>query len=141
MPSAQRDIMQTFEENITLHGVLQTLIVPSAFKEDSELCEKGTKALALCCLIDRVSLLKCQSCFSRLSVPTKLVYQRIASEFFKKFIQKLSTSPADIRVIIAHALIDICMVHKKTIFRDDSNNVRQCLTVNTRLAYKLYSLK
>ena len=59
MPPAQKDTMQTFEENITLHGILQTLIIPSALKEDGELREKGTKALALCCLIDRVSLSKC----------------------------------------------------------------------------------
>ncbi|KJA27084.1 hypothetical protein HYPSUDRAFT_131697 [Hypholoma sublateritium FD-334 SS-4] len=91
----------TFEENITLHGILKTLIIPSALKEDGLLRERGTKALALCCLIDR----------------------RIAEEFFKIFIQKLSTSPASIRVVIAHALIDICMVHKKAIFRDESNNL------------------
>lgn len=45
---------QTFDENSTLRGVLEELIVPSVQRKELALREKGLECLGLCCLIAKV---------------------------------------------------------------------------------------
>ena len=48
-------MVQTFEENSTLEGILGELIVPAVKRKELALREKGLVCLGLCCLIARVS--------------------------------------------------------------------------------------
>ncbi len=50
-------VIQSFEDNSTLEGVLGELILPAVKCKDFRLREKGLTCLGLCCLIARVSLL------------------------------------------------------------------------------------
>jgi condensin complex subunit 3 len=46
--------MQTFEENLTLEGILGELILPAVKSKELALREKGLISLGLCCLIAKV---------------------------------------------------------------------------------------
>lgn len=47
--------MKTFEQNSTLEGVLQELVIPAVSRKDMALRKKGLVCLGLLCLIARVS--------------------------------------------------------------------------------------
>ena len=46
-------LLQTFEENSTLEGILGELIIPAVKRKEANLREKGLISLGLCCLIAR----------------------------------------------------------------------------------------
>ncbi|KAF8965273.1 nuclear condensing complex subunit [Flammula alnicola] len=94
-------VNSTFEENITLDGVLRGLIIPSVQRKDDAFRERGLKSLGLCCLIAR----------------------RLAVQFVSLFMSHIATSPPGIRVTLVHSLVDIFMVHENVIFRDQVNNL------------------
>jgi hypothetical protein len=48
------DIIQSFEENSSLEGILTDLVIPSVKRKEVVLREKGLVALGLCCLIAKV---------------------------------------------------------------------------------------
>ena len=47
--------IQSFEDNSTLEGILQDLIIPSVKRKELAMREKALISLGLCCLLAKVS--------------------------------------------------------------------------------------
>lgn len=86
----------TLEENVTLNGILEELIIPSVQRKDILFRERGLKCLALYCLIAK----------------------RLADRSIQLFMSQISSSPISIRIILVEALFDILMKHDVDILRN-----------------------
>ncbi|KIM49317.1 hypothetical protein M413DRAFT_438505, partial [Hebeloma cylindrosporum] len=87
-------VNSTFEENITLDGVLQGLIIHSVQRKEPIFRERGVKSLGLCCLIARKLALR--------SIPFIMSHIR--------------SSTSNLKNILIQSLFDIFMVHEKAAF-------------------------
>ena len=79
----------SFEENSTLEGILQDLIIPSVRSKEPELRERGLVGLGLCCLIAK----------------------RMALQSFKLFLDQIQRVPA-LQSRVLQIVFDIMMVHE-----------------------------
>jgi condensin complex subunit 3 len=83
-------LLQTFEENSTLEGVLGELIVPAVKRKELILREKGLVCLGLCCLIAR----------------------RMALNSFQLFLSQVQTAPEVLKLRVLQVVFDVLMVHE-----------------------------
>ncbi|KAI0699152.1 nuclear condensing complex subunit [Cerioporus squamosus] len=90
----------TFEDNMTLEGVLTDLIVPAVKRREMALREKGLISLGLCCLIAR----------------------RMALSSFQLFLSQVSSAPEVIKVRVLQIIFDILMVHEGVFLAPDNPN-------------------
>ncbi|KIJ99866.1 hypothetical protein K443DRAFT_132899 [Laccaria amethystina LaAM-08-1] len=89
-------VNSTFEENLTLDGILGELILPSVRRDDVPLFrEKAILCLGLCCLIS-----------------TKIILSSI--DYFMKNIPK---EQGNIKIVLIMALFDLLMVHDAALSR------------------------
>ncbi|RDX45406.1 hypothetical protein OH76DRAFT_1420865 [Lentinus brumalis] len=93
-------VNSSFEDNITLEGVLQELIVPAVKRREMALREKGLISLGLCCLIAR----------------------RMALSSFQLFLSQVSTAPEVLKVRVLQIIFDILMVHEGVFLGPDNPN-------------------
>ncbi|KAH7096918.1 nuclear condensing complex subunit [Auriculariales sp. MPI-PUGE-AT-0066] len=80
----------SFEENSTLEGVLQDLIIPSVRSKHADLRERGLIALGLCCLIAK----------------------RMALQSFKLFLDQIQRASEEFQVRVLQIVFDMMMVHE-----------------------------
>ncbi|KAL5523223.1 YCG1_2 [Sanghuangporus sanghuang] len=84
----------SFEENSTLRGVLEELIVPSVQRKELALREKGLVCLGLCCLIAK----------------------NMALSSFQLFLSQVKSSPESLRIKVLQVVFDIMMSYEKDLF-------------------------
>ncbi|KAI0747199.1 nuclear condensing complex subunit [Daedaleopsis nitida] len=90
----------TFEDNVTLEGILGELIIPAVKRREMALREKGLISLGLCCLIAR----------------------RMALSSFQLFLSQVSTAPEVLKVRVLQIIIDILMVHEGAFLGPETPN-------------------
>ncbi|KAL5480828.1 YCG1_1 [Sanghuangporus weigelae] len=84
----------SFDENSTLRGVLEELIVPSVQRKELALREKGLVCLGLCCLIAK----------------------NMALSSFQLFLSQVRSSPESLRIKVLQVVFDIMMSYEKDLF-------------------------
>jgi condensin complex subunit 3 len=98
-------LLQTFEENSTLEGILGELIVPAVKRKELVLREKGLVCLGLCCLIAR----------------------RMALNSFQLFLSQVQTAPEVLKLRVLQVVFDVLMVHEGDFLANASVGVRRVL--------------
>ena len=96
-------LLQTFEENSTLEGILGELIVPAVKRKELVLREKGLVCLGLCCLIAR----------------------RMALNSFQLFLSQVQTAPEVLKLRVLQVVFDVLMVHEGDFLANASVGVRR----------------
>ncbi|EJC98309.1 uncharacterized protein FOMMEDRAFT_96961 [Fomitiporia mediterranea MF3/22] len=96
----------SFEENSTLRGVLEELIVPSVQRKELVLREKGLTCLGLCCLIAK----------------------NMALSSFQLFLSQLKSSPKSLRLKVLQVVFDIMMTYEKDLFTGPESIVQRVIT-------------
>ncbi|KAG6819105.1 hypothetical protein H0H93_015408 [Arthromyces matolae] len=96
----------TLEENTTLEGILQELIIPSVKRKDFLFREKGLISLGLCCLIAKVNS------FDIIEYTLAQCLQPLAINSVKFFVDQVQPSPAKLQGTLLQIVFDIIMVHE-----------------------------
>ncbi|TFK38229.1 nuclear condensing complex subunit [Crucibulum laeve] len=84
-------VNSTFEENSTLDGVLQDLVIPAVQSKDLDMRSKGFVCLGLCCLIAR----------------------RLAIGSVGLFMSQIKSSPDELKLELIKTVFDTLMVHEQ----------------------------